>query len=399
MQLELGPDDDHGAAGIIDALAEKVLAEAALLAFQHIGEGFQRALVRSRDDAAAPPVVEQRIDRFLQHALLVADDDVGSLNLDETLQAVVAVDHAAIEIIEIGGRETAAVERHRGAADRVESLALAVKIIHSGLLPDWMKASMILSLRISFLGFSSEVVVAISWRRSSAIFGKSRLIRNLANGLGADEGGEGILAILLLGTQHIVLGEELILLQRREAGLDDDVVLEIENALDVLQRHVEQEPDARRQGLQEPDMGDGSRELDMAHALAPHPRQRDLDAAFLADDALVFHALVLAAQALVVLDRAEDARAEKAVTLRLESPIIDRLGFLISPNDQDLIFSGLASAIRMRSNATGCAGWLKMLMTSWFIAISSNLSRAGHTGQRRENWCHLSRGAKEALFD
>src|SRR6478735_2872322 len=38
-------------------------------------------------------------------------------------------------------------------------------------------------------------------------------------------------------------------------------------------------------------MGDRRRELDMAHALAPHARQRDLDRAFLADDALVFHAL------------------------------------------------------------------------------------------------------------
>ena len=48
-------------------------------------------------------------------------------------------------------------------------------------------------------------------------------------------------------------------------------------------------------------------------------------------------------------------------------------------------------------NDTGCAGWLKMLMTSWFIAISSNLSRAGRAGPRRENWCHLSRDAKEAF--
>jgi hypothetical protein len=72
---------------------------------------------------------------------------------------------------------------------------------------------------------------------------------------------------------------------------------------------------------------------------------------------------------------------------------------LISPNDQDLIFSGLASAILIRSNDTGCAGWLKMLMTSWFIAISSNLGRAGRAGQRLENSCHLSRDAKEALCD
>src|SRR4029079_19352259 len=66
----------------------------------------------------------------------------------------------------------------------------------------------------------------------------------------------------------------------------------------------------------------------MDHALAPHARKRHLDRAFLADDALVFHALVLAAQALVVLDRTEYARAEPAVALRLERAIVDRFRLL-----------------------------------------------------------------------
>src|SRR5207248_366213 len=69
-------------------------------------------------------------------------------------------------------------------------------------------------------------------------------------------------------------------------------------------------------------------ELDMAHAVAAHLRQGDLDAAFLADDAAILHALVLAAQALVVLDRPEDPGAEQPVPLRLEGAVVDRLGLL-----------------------------------------------------------------------
>jgi hypothetical protein len=42
----------------------------------------------------------------------------------------------------------------------------------------------------------------------------------------------------------------------------------------------------------------------------------------------VLHALVLAAQALVVLDRPEDAGAEQAVPLRLEGAVVDGLGLL-----------------------------------------------------------------------
>src|SRR4030095_5923961 len=47
--------------------------------------------------------------------------------------------------------------------------------------------------------------------------------------------------------------------------------------------------------------------------------------AVLADDALVADALVLAAIALPVLRRTEDALAEETVTLRLERAVVDRL--------------------------------------------------------------------------
>src|SRR5438874_6120693 len=81
-------------------------------------------------------------------------------------------------------------------------------------------------------------------------------------------------------------------------------------------------------------------QLDMAHAVAPHLRQGDLDAAFLADDAAILHALVLAAQALVILDRAKDPGAEQPVAFRLEGAVIDRLGLF------DLAIGPGADALR-----------------------------------------------------
>ena len=101
MQPQLGADHDNRAARVIDALAEQVLPEASRLALEHVGQRFQRTLGRPGDRAAAAAVVEQRIDRLLQHPLFVADDDVGGVELDQPLQAVVAVDHAPIQIVEI----------------------------------------------------------------------------------------------------------------------------------------------------------------------------------------------------------------------------------------------------------------------------------------------------------
>src|SRR6185437_567316 len=113
----------------------------------------------------------------------------------------------------------------------------------------------------------------------------------------------------------LLLVEELVQLQWRETRLDHDIALEIEDLLEILERHIEEQADAARQRLQEPDMRDRRGQLDMAHAVAAHLGQGDLDAAFLADDAAVLHALVLAAQALVILDRAKDAGAEQPVPL------------------------------------------------------------------------------------
>ena len=84
------------------------------------------------------------------------------------------------------------------------------------------------------------------------------------------------------------------------AGIDDDVGFEIENALELAQRDIEQVADAARQALEEPDVRAGAGQLDMSQALAADARQRDFDAALVADDAAVLHALVLAAQALPV---------------------------------------------------------------------------------------------------
>ena len=115
VQLQLRADDDHRTAGIVDALAKQVLTEAPLLALQHVGQRLERPLVGAGNDAAAAAIVEERINRLLQHALLVADDDVGRAQLDEALQPVVAVDHATVEVIEVRGREPAAVQRHQRA--------------------------------------------------------------------------------------------------------------------------------------------------------------------------------------------------------------------------------------------------------------------------------------------
>src|SRR5207245_1151690 len=80
--------------------------------------------------------------------------------------------------------------------------------------------------------------------------------------------------------------------------------------------------------LEEPDMDHGGCQLDMAHAFATDAAVRDLDAAAVADHALVLHAAVLAAGALPVLLRAEDALAKQAVLFGTVGAVVDGLRLL-----------------------------------------------------------------------
>src|SRR5690606_24208254 len=118
VQLEFRTGHDDRTARVVDALAEQVLTEAALLALEHVGQRLQRTLVGAGDDAAAAAVVEQRINSFLQHALFVADDDARRAQLDQPLQTVVTVDDAAVQVVQVRRRETAAVERNERAQIR-----------------------------------------------------------------------------------------------------------------------------------------------------------------------------------------------------------------------------------------------------------------------------------------
>src|SRR4029079_14449706 len=146
--------------------------------------------------------------------------------------------------------------------------------------------------------------------------------------LRAHAGGERVLAELLDRLEVALLGEELAPVQTGLLRGDDDVRLAVEDLLEVLQRDVEQVADTRRQRLEEPDVRDGRGQVDVAEALAANLGLDHLDAALLAHDPAVLHALVLAAVALVVLHWPEDLRAEQAIPFRLEGPVVDRLRLL-----------------------------------------------------------------------
>ncbi len=147
--------------------------------------------------------------------------------------------------------------------------------------------------------------------------------------------GETLADVLVtVGLEVALLGLELgrdageVLVPALVVDPGDHVGGEVDDPLEVLGRQVEQVAQTRRNALEVPDVGDRGGQLDVAHPVAAHLGTRDLDAAALADDALEADALVLAAVALPVARRPEDALAEQAVLLGLERAVVDRLRLL-----------------------------------------------------------------------
>ncbi len=115
IELELGAYHDNRTAGVVYALAEEILAEPAPLAAEHIRKRLEIAVARARYRFAVPAVVDEGVYRFLKHTLFVADDDVGSARLYHLLKAVVTVYNPSVKVVEVAGREPAAVQLHHRA--------------------------------------------------------------------------------------------------------------------------------------------------------------------------------------------------------------------------------------------------------------------------------------------
>ena len=349
MQLERRADHDHRTARVVDALTEQVLTETTALTLDHVSQRLQRTLVRAGHRLAATTVVEQRIDGFLQHPLFVADDDFRRLQFEQTLQPVVTVDHAAIQVVQVRRRETAAIERHERTQFRRQHRQ------HFEHHPVGLDARTLECLE-HFQAL--RVLLDLRFRTRVLEFGAQHLdllvdvdrAQQFAHAFRAHLGTEFVTVLFDL-VVVILFRHDLPRFQRRHARIDHHVCFEIQHAFDIAQRHVEHHAQTRRQRLQEPDVRNRRGQFDVAHPFATHLRERHFDAALFADHAAVLQALVLAAQALVVLDRPENLRAEQAIPLRLERAVVDgfRLLHFTERPRTDLVGRGQTDLDRVKN--------------------------------------------------
>ena len=112
IHLQLGAYHDNGTSGVVNTLTQKVLSETSLLTLEHIGKGLEGTVVGACYGSAEAAVVDKGIDSLLQHSLLVSHDDVGGFKLQHLLESVISVDDTSVQVIEVGGGISAAVQHY-----------------------------------------------------------------------------------------------------------------------------------------------------------------------------------------------------------------------------------------------------------------------------------------------
>ena len=171
----------------------------------------------------------------------VADNDIRRIELDEALEAVVAVDNAAVEVIEVGRCETTAVELdHRADVrrdDRQDIHDHPLGLVAGGAeglgdLEPLDDAQLLLAAGVDKL--TAEL---------AAQGLEIDLGQQLLHGLGAHTGLE-IVLILFAHVAVFFFRQDLALAQGRIAGIRDDIVGKIQDLFQNARADVQQQAHA-----------------------------------------------------------------------------------------------------------------------------------------------------------
>ena len=322
INLQFRSDNDNGTSGVVDTFSQKVLTETSGFSFQHIGQRFQRTVPRSCNRTAAASIVDQRIHGFLQHTLLVAHDNIRSAQFQQTLQTVVSVNDPAVQIVQVGGRKTAAVQLYhrakirrdhrnriqdhpfRTVAGLTESLHNLQTFNNTGTL----LTGGILQALFQFLGFFVQVN------------GHQQFLDGLCTHSGTEP-----VSVLFPGLLILFLCQDLFILQFCISCIQHDIIGKVQNLFQCSRGKVQDQSHPGRDSLKVPDMRNRSGQFDVAHTLTAHTGLGNFYAASVADNAFITDFLIFSTMTLPVLARSENSLAEQAVFLRLQRSVVDRL--------------------------------------------------------------------------
>ena len=265
----------------------------------------------------------------MQHALLIAHNNFWRVEIHQLLQTIIAVDDAAIKIVQIAGGEISAFQHDKRTKVRwnhwnnIKHHPLWIILAAADLLNKLQALGQIFLALLAFGLFKFLAKLNTELIQIQLAIGKQ-----FTNGVGAHHGGETAGAMLVLLAAALIFREHLLEFKIGRAWIGDDVILEVHNLLKIAGLHFKKIAKSAWHGLEEPNVNNWRGQINVAHALATNAAVRDLHAATIANNSLVLGALVLAACAFIIALWPEDALTKQTVALGAVGAVVDGLGFL-----------------------------------------------------------------------
>ena len=276
----------------------------------------------------------------MKHTLFVAEDDFGSLDFEQTLEAIVANEHAAIEVVQVGSGKTTTIEGNEGAqlgrsdGDNLHDHPLGLVAILRGTerLYDLeaLEGIVLLGYRTIAVGAVAELIgEAVEVDALQKV--ENRLCTHFCDELI----GVAVLKILIFARELsqsieiLVFGQQIVDCEIicKSTRLYDNITFVVDDLIELLGGDTEKVAHLVGKRTEIPDVCYRHDQLDVSSTLTTHLFLGHFHTTTVAHDAFVADALILSAVALIVLGRTEDAFAEKSIALGLVGAIVDGFGF------------------------------------------------------------------------
>ena len=302
---------------------KQVLTETSGLTFQHIRQRLQCSVTRSCYRTSTTAVVDQCVNSFLKHTLLVSYDNVRCSQLKESLQTVISVDDPSVQIIQVRCSETSTIKLYHRTQIRwdnrdcckdhpLRSVAGLAECFYN--FQTLYDSRTFLSCRIlqSCLKFCIFLL-------------KVDGLKKFLNGFCTHSYTECISSIFFFCFLVFCFRKHLLVGKICLAFVKYDIRSEIQDSLQSSRRDIKDQTHTARDALEIPDMRYRCRQSDMTHTLTADTCLCYLNTTAVAHDSFITDLFVLSTVALPVFTWSEDSLTEKSVFFRFQCSVVDCL--------------------------------------------------------------------------
>lgn len=317
---------------MIGALARRILARAALLAFSRINREFREALIEANSHAATAAIVRRNICHFLRRAFFITSSSVQHDRVRRALRAIIAISRTAMRVIRVQHYRAATVRQGRQArvqqrgqrGNRGRPLQLITKLCRHFRRLSALNRLLALNFKINFIRLFARHFAFLlrvrTLRRNLGDFNTRLNIRFIAR--------------LFRHIRVLLFDRSLLTLRIDRATFSGRVKFRMRRTFSVTRQRVRRRTSAKQRQFRRPSVHNQENRLSITRALATRFDLNRFGTTLLASRATIFRTLMLATRTLMIFCQPGSANTRGTIALEFRHAMISNFqlfGFAREP--------------------------------------------------------------------